>query len=226
MRSRTKQWIALAVRAMLLACCWMAVHNAVLPEGGGLMNSEKLLYFTYQSNVWAMVLTAVYFVLGVIELVKGSAQPPRVLQITRYAVAVAVTITFLVFWTLLAPAIDANDLLAPRNQLLHTVVPILFVADFLLINRGKPISKTGGLWAVSLPLYYLIFSLSYSAAHPGYIYEEGGHYAYFFLNLDKYGWLGTSAGMGVLWWVLILLCLTLTIGYTYRFIQLKTIKAE
>jgi hypothetical protein len=31
--------------------------------------------------------------------------------------------------------------------------------------------------------------------------------------------------MGVLWWSLIMLCLTLVIGYSYRFIQLKAAKA-
>lgn len=226
MRIQAKRWIAVALRAALLACCWIAVHKAMLPAGGGFMNSEKLLYFTYQSNVWAMVMTAVYFVLGVIGLASGGVKVPRVLQVARYAVAVSVTITFLVFWTLLAPAFSTDELLALRNQLLHTAVPILFVADFLLFDRGKPMSKAGGLWAALLPLYYLVFSLSFGAANPEYLYDGGSHYAYFFLNLDKYGWFGTNAGMGVLWWVLILLCLTLVIGYVYRFIQRKTIKSD
>lgn len=62
-----------------------------------------------------------------------------------------------------------QDLLTPNNLLLHAVVPVLFAADFLLFDRGEPIGRVSGLRAAFLPLYYLIFSLSYSAAHPGYV---------------------------------------------------------
>ncbi len=223
---KAKPWIALILRAALLACCWGGVHKAVLPAGDGFLSSEKLLYFTYQSNLWALVLTAVYFVLGVMRLNRGSVNVPRALQIARYAVSVSVTITFLVFWGLLSPVFRPRDLLTPNNLLLHAVVPILFTADFLLFDRGKPIGKLSALWAAFPPLYYLIFSLSYSAAYPDYVYKTGGRYAYFFLDLDRYGWFGTDAGMGVLWWSLLLLGLTLAIGYLCRFIQLKTIQLE
>ncbi|MFH1512286.1 MAG: hypothetical protein ABIG45_02915, partial [Bacillota bacterium] len=53
------------------------VHKAALSAGDGFMSSEKLLYFTYQSNLWALVLTAVYFVLGVMRLIRGKVKVPR-----------------------------------------------------------------------------------------------------------------------------------------------------
>jgi hypothetical protein len=224
MRSQTKPWIAVILRATLIACCWIGVHKGVFPPGGGFMNPEKTLYYTYQSNFWVLILTLIYLALGVVRLVRGDIRIPRALQIARYCVAVAITITFLVYWLMLSPAFDLKENLTLNNQMLHTIVPMLFVADFLLIDRGKPMGRLSALWAAALPLYYFIFSLIYAAVRPEHLYEYGGRYPYFFLNLDKYGWFGSPAGMGVLWWVLILTCGTLLIGYGYRIIQRKTIK--
>ena len=221
MLERTKTRIAVTLRAVLVACCWIGVHKGVLPPGGGFMASEKMLYFTFQSNVWVLIMTLIYLVIGITALFKGGVRIPRALQIARYCVAVAITITFLVYWLLLAPAFDLKENLTLNNQMLHTVVPLLFVLDFLLFDRGKPMGRLSALWAAALPLYYFIFSLIYAVVRPEHLYEYGGRYPYFFLNLDKYGWFGSPAGMGVLWWVLILTCGTLLIGYGYRFIQRK-----
>lgn len=224
MRLRAKPWIAVILRAVLIACCWIGVRDGVLPPGSGFMASEKMLYFTYQSNVWVLMMTLIYLALGVAALLKGGVRIPRALQIARYCVAVAITVTFLVFWLLLSNLLGTNELLSLGNQLLHTVVPVLFVLDFLLFDRGTPMGRASALWAVSLPLYYFGFSLLYAALQPEHLFEYGNRYPYFFLNLDKYGWFGTQAGMGVFWWVLILCCGILLIGYGYRFIQLKTIR--
>lgn len=226
MSLRNRNGLAVLLRAVLLVCCAGGIYQGLFPPGGGFMTSDKMLYFTYQSNLCVLLLTAVYFVLGLIRLIKGDVRIPRALSIARYSVAVAITITFLVFWLLLSPALEAGELMTLNNQLLHTIVPLLFLLDFLLFDRGEPVGKYSALWAVSLPLYYFGFSLLYAAFRPEHIYEYGGRYPYFFLNLDTYGWFGTQAGMGVLWWVLLLCCGTLCIGYGYRWIQRKTARTE
>jgi hypothetical protein len=222
---RVKSWIAVLLRAALLGCCWIGVHRGVLPPEGGFMSSEKLLYFTYQSNLWVLVITAAYLALGVVRLIKGGVKIPRALQIARYAVAVSITMTFLIFWTMLSSVFRTEYLLSLKNQTLHTVAPLLYIADFLLFDRGKPMTRHGALWAAALPLYYFGFSFAYAAANPAHVFKiSASRYPYFFLDVDKYGWLGSEAGMGVLWWALLLTCATLLLGYAYRFIQLKTIR--
>jgi len=218
-----KAWMAFIVRAVLLCCCWIGLHGAVF-SADGFMASDQLLYFTYQSNLWVLVMTAVYLVVSIIRLVKGRVSIPRALQIARYAVAVAITITFLVFWGLLSPSFRGPGLFSLNNIIMHTVVPILFVADFLLFDRGKPMGRLSALWAASLPLYYLLFAFAHAAIYPAYRFHDGSRYAYFFLDADTLGWFSFEAGMGVAWWILILTCATLLLGYGYRFIQRKTIK--
>ncbi|HPJ01652.1 MAG TPA: Pr6Pr family membrane protein [Candidatus Limiplasma sp.] len=222
MNEKTKSWSAVVLRAVLLACCIIGMREGFFPPEGGFINLEKMLYFTYQSNVWVLLLTVIYLVPGILSLAKGTVRIPRALHIARYSVAVAITITFLVYWLFLSPAFSAAENLSVSNQMKHTVVPLLFILDFLTLNKGAPMSKPSTLWALFLPLYYFVLSMVIPAIWPNHLYEYGGRYPYFFLNLDKYGWFGTGAGIGVFWWLLILSGVILVIGYTYRFIQCKT----
>ena len=208
------------LRSVLLVCCILAVHEAILGKSGFLA-SEDLLYFTYQSNIWVMLVTAAYLVPAVRRLITGRCRIPHALEIIRYVAAVSISITMLVYWCILAPTRPATSIFTLDSQLLHTVVPLLFIADFLLFDRGKPVSVPGILWATVPLVYYLVFTFAY-AAMTDFRFSSGRKYPYYILDVEASGWFGSGSGLGVFWWLLIILCLALALGALYRFARLKT----
>lgn len=215
---------SIILRAVLLLCGIFAVESAFVSDGGiGL--TEDLLYFTYQSNIWVVLLTAVLLVLDLRRLKTERKAIPRGLQTVRYVVAVSISITMIVYWCILAPTRPTRSIFTLNSQLLHTIVPLLCIADFLLLDRGEPVGGRGALLALVPPLYYLIFTFTFQAA-THYTFSSDRHYPYYILDVDRYGWFGTGAGIGVFWWLLIILCLTLALGYGYRLIQRETARAS
>ncbi|MFH1512009.1 MAG: Pr6Pr family membrane protein, partial [Bacillota bacterium] len=132
---------------------------------------------------------------------------------------VGITITFLIFWIVLAPQMEKEYLLSLNNILVHTLVPLLFIADFFLFDKVALLHKTEVLWSVAMPLYYFVFSVVNAAVNPKLEFQGGSRYPYFFLDADKNGWFRLRNGMGVFWWAVLFLGLTLGLGYFYRFLQ-------
>lgn len=207
--------LSIALRAVLLIACGAGVFRTVFRRTDGYMNAGGILYYTIQSNLWVLLTTAVYLVLSV----AGAAMACRALEIARFAVLTGITLTFLVFWILLAPRMEKEYLLSLNNLLVHTLVPLLFIADFFLFNRIAPLRDAEVLWSAAMPLYYFVFSIAHAAVNPRLSFQGGGRYPYFFLDLDRFGWFRLRNGIGVFWWVLMILGLTLGLGYFYRFLQ-------
>ena len=208
-----------ALRAtLILACCAGVYHTVFRRDDEYMSSSGGILYYTVQSNLWVLLITVLYLVLSVIGQVTGVPVHWRALEIARFAVLVGITITFLVFWGLLAPKIGKDYLLSLNNMLVHTLVPLLFIADFFLFDEIAPIGKLDVLWAIAMPLYYSAFSLIHAAVNPNLSFDGSSRYPYFFMDVDKYGWFGFKNGPGVFWWMMLILGLTLGLGYLYRFL--------
>lgn len=204
-------------RIVLLAACGAGVSGAVFRKKGGFMNAGGMLYYTNQSNVWVLLVTAVYLAL---TLVSGtSVTAGHALEIVRFAVLVGITITFLTFWILLAPHLEKVYLLSLNNLLVHTLVPLLFIADYFLFDRAAPLRGPEVLWCAALPLFYFIFTMVHAAVNPQLDFSNGTRYPYFFLDVDVLGWFRLRHGFGVFWWIVIMLGLTLGLGYLYNFLQ-------
>lgn len=205
---------SIILRAALLLVCGAGVFSVVLHRKNGFMNVGGLLYYTIQSNLAVLLTTAVYLAYSLIP-----AAIPRALDVLRFVVLVGITVTFLGFWALLAPFMEKEYLLSINNLLVHTLAPILFALDFFLFDRSAPIAAAEVPWATAMPLFYFIFSITHAAVNPNLRFQDGSRYPYFFLDLDKYGWFGFRRGLGVFWWALFFMGLTLGLGYLYRFLQ-------
>ncbi len=205
---------SIALRFALICACGAGVFRALFPREGGFMSGSGILYYTIQSNLWVLLVTAAYLALSAAGLPAG-----RALEIARFAVLVGITLTFLIFWILLAPRMEKEYLLSLNNLLVHTLVPLLFIADFFLFDRIAPIGRFEALWSAAMPLFYFVFSLVHAAVSPAHTFENGSRYPYFFLDLDTYGWFSVRKGLGVFWWTLLITGLTLGLGYFYRYMQ-------
>ncbi len=98
---------------------------------------------------------------------------------------------------------------AVSNQILHTVIPIAAVIDWLLLTRPAPFAVRHATTWLVYPLAYLVFSLV-----RGEILPPGtpARYLYSFVDVDRHGYvgiLGNTAILGVAFYALALLVIAL-----------------
>ncbi len=157
-----------------------------------------LPYFTIQSNL-AVGLVAGYAVW------RGRPDPSDVLAA---AVTLYITITAVVYHVVLANPASPFAMPQPDralgeafgNQLLHTVVPLLAVADWAVLRRHGRLRLRHALWWLAFPLGYLGFALV-----RGLVVHR---YPYPFLDAGELGYAGVgivSACLAVVFWLLGLL---------------------
>lgn len=137
-------------------------------------------YYTLLSNV----LCAVYFGAAMVYEVR---KQDTLLPALKGAIVLAITVTGLVYHFMLSGSFQMQGTMALSNILLHYVVPVMAVLDWLVFDRkGRYTWKSPLMW-VLLPLVYFAYAMLRVAlgATLGY---DGNRYPYPFLDTDALGW--------------------------------------
>ncbi|MFE2994623.1 Pr6Pr family membrane protein [Nocardia sp. NPDC059246] len=161
----------------LVALVWIPLRNVGNPNYSYL---NFFSYFTIQSNI-----------LGIIVLLVGGLRDPagRRWQVLRGAATLYLAITFVIYAVLLA---DIDVQLTERwiNDTLHRVIPIVLIADWLLVAAGlKP--------TIRLILGWLAYPLAYGA----YTLLRGPFadwYPYPFIDPRDQGYAQLSGGLVIM----------------------------
>lgn len=142
-----------------------------------------LMYYTVQSNL----LVSVFAVYMVYAMHKGhDLQSAKFLRI-KAAITMSIMITCVVYHFMLAPL--ADDFWRVENMLCHYIVPIYFLLDTLLVDRQQQYKWFDPIWWTLLPVLYMIFGLVNGLVIKIPIPDaKDSPFAYFFLNVPKYGW--------------------------------------
>ncbi|HFI0036825.1 TPA: Pr6Pr family membrane protein [Streptococcus suis] len=142
-----------------------------------------LMYYTVLSNL----LVSVFAVYMVYAMHKGhDLQSAKFLRI-KAAVTMSIMITCVVYHLMLAPL--AEDFWRVENMLCHYIVPIYFLLDTLLVDRQQQYKWFDPIWWTLLPVLYMIFGLVNGLFIKIPIPDaKDSPFAYFFLNVPKYGW--------------------------------------
>lgn len=157
-----------------------------------------LPYFTVQSTV-AFGAVAAW---SAVRAVRGDVHTRPVL---KGAVTLYVTITGLVFHLLLDnPAspwaqlpVNQDALAAAGSQLLHTVVPLLAVLDFLLLDPRRRLRARHAAYWLAFPLGYLAFALLRGLVVDAYPYP--------FVDAARFGYPAVAVNavvLAVVFWLL------------------------
>lgn len=109
-------------------------------------------YFTIQSNI------IVAFVLAIAGVMRLKGPEPRWLELTRGAATVYISITGVVY-SLLLSNVDVNTALPWANVVLHYVVPVAMVVDWLLDLPERRIEFRSALAWLGYPIAYLAYTL-------------------------------------------------------------------
>ncbi|HFI2446455.1 TPA: Pr6Pr family membrane protein [Streptococcus suis] len=142
-----------------------------------------LMYYTVQSNL----LVSVFAVYMVYAMQKGlDLQSAKFLRI-KAAVTMSIMITCVVYHFMLAPI--ADDFWRVENMLCHYIVPVYFLLDTLLVDQQGQYKWFDPIWWTILPVLYMIFGLVNGLFIKIPIPDaKDSPFAYFFLNVPKYGW--------------------------------------
>lgn len=169
-------------------------------------------FFTVQSNIFIIAMSLIFLVNEIMLLINKKSFVNQTLLHIKYVATVAITVTFLVFFTMLAPTLGVDYLLSFNNFSLHAIVPILAIIDFILFDTDIHLTYPNSLLAVIAPICYVIFV--YVGAIFKLQYGENLNYPYFFLDFETNGFL-FEKGFGIIPWILILLVAICGLGFLY-----------
>ncbi|AGZ45690.1 Pr6Pr family membrane protein [Actinoplanes friuliensis] len=191
------------MKIMRLVAALAVVAGVVLTASGPATLTGLLPYFTIQSNV-------AYGIFAVWSL-SGRTTPPA----WKGAVTLYVAITGLVYHLVLdnpasgfaAGPVERALPEAIGNQLLHTVVPLLAVLDWILFDERGRFRWRYALYWLAFPLGYLAFALI-----RGLIVHR---YPYPFIDVRELGYDGvaiSATGFALAFWLLGLLFVAIDRG--------------
>ena len=172
--------------------------------------ASVFFFFTVQSNIFIMLMALIFLINEVVVLITNKSFINQTLLHIKYVATVAITVTFLVFFTMLAPLMGVDYLLSFNNFSLHAIVPILAIVDFFLFDKDIKLTYKSSLLATISPICYVIFV--YIGAIFKLTYSENLYYPYFFLNIDTNGFLFEKGTMGIIPWIIILLGFIIGLG--------------
>lgn len=193
-RSGTPLWIRLARIAFgvltIVALAWIPIRNL---DVASFSATNYFSYFTIQSNV-----------LGVIVLLVGGLRDPQShrWQLFRGATTLYLVITGIVYAVLLA---NIDVMLTDKwvNTVLHRLMPIVLLVDWLLVSgRLSASARLIGLWLI-YPIVYGVYTLIRGPIVDWYPYP--------FLDPRHQGYLALSLGLVVLVVVFALLALAVAV---------------
>jgi hypothetical protein len=157
---------------------------------------ETFIFFTIQSNTLALIIITVNLVFMIKK--KAMHEKAPILLTIKAIITMNLLITFIGFHFLLRPTMIGDDpdgyLTSVENILLHYVVPIMMIIDYLIFDpKGYLTIKKVPLFLI-YPYAYLIFAIV-RATFGGVIEAVGSRYPYFFLDVDY-------LGFGIIYYVL------------------------
>lgn len=180
--------------------------------------------FTLLSNVYVAAIC-----IGELILCAIKSEQYRLCHILKYLGTTSIVLTGLTYCLVLAPTIG-DEAWALHNVLLHVVVPVLFVIDYLINCVVYKLKKLDFLYSIIPCGLYLIFCIF---AYINKIeFMEGNYYPYFFLNWgSRLGAFGIDIKsfpfLGTMWWIILIILVVLLIGIALLKIQkLIILKSE
>jgi hypothetical protein len=154
----------------------IAIQAWALAEAGVFNSINYLSYFTNLSNIFA----AVVFIISAGFILKAR-RPSKSDDIIRGASVLYMAVTGVIYATLLTE-VNVSLQIPWVNVLLHYVMPVVVVLDWLYRPQGSLLRLSQMLWWLVFPLIYLVYSLLRGAALNWYPYP--------FLNPQTIGGYG------------------------------------
>ena len=198
--------IAIVFRTIGIAFCILGIISVTFITGS--FSGSVFLYYTVMSNIAVMLFLIVALGNTIHDLVKhGIHGETSRFPLLSFIVTVDITLTMMVYWCILAPTSfsmgGTSFLLSYQNIVVHTVVPIFMILEFLLFTKRRALKKREAPLVLIFPYAYLIMAIILGVTGEFFVSVTGvaERFPYDFLDVYVHGWLvlvyvaGISFGM-------------------------------
>ena len=190
-------------------------------------------YFTVLSNIFITIMLAIFVVEDIISIKNNKKYSfPNILYLVKFLATISITLTFVVFLTLLAPTNPGGFIASyisngAGSLCVHFITPVLAIIDFIINDIDYNSKNIHSIYAIIPPLFYTVFVVIASSLG----LRWGNMYApYNFLNYGvPTGWFGfgtsivgwETLGIGVAYNIIILSIIFIIIGRIFIFLRNK-----
>jgi len=217
--TKKKTMVSLSIKSVLVIVAFTGIIKGLVETG-----PRVFLFFTQLSNLFVALVSLVLITFDINKLSKDNKTIPNWLNYLKFSATIGITLTFIVFWALLAKDESASYLRSFNNLSLHTIVPILAITEYVLFTKDFGLTKKGMTTALIPPLAYFIFAMILMAFNVSF--GDGKVAPYFFLNYKELGWFGFSGGLGVFYWIIIVLSIIYVLAYVVSLLHNIRLKQQ
>jgi hypothetical protein len=188
-----------------------------------------LLYYTVQSNILVIIMFAILIICSAKDIKEsGIHGPSSYCERPTAIIMLAITVTMLVFWVVLAPfmsvapemGMNVFSLWSFQNLQPHLITPLLIIIDYFVFEKPGTLTRRDPWIFAAIPLSYLIQAtiLGFSGANYGVAGFEQ-HFPYFFMDYYVLGWK-------VAIYVVVILIFFLALAYGLIWFDKKRLKSK
>ncbi len=204
--------LSLIYRSILVTFCFVGLFlNSHISEGS--FNTELFVYYTYLSNILCLVVMSVVLVANY-KCSHEDGYNEKFCKV-KAATTMAIFVTGVVYHFLLGDY-KSEGYFHLDNMIVHYIVPIMFVLDWIIFDKKKSLSVIDPLTWTIIPLVYLIYALIRGAIVGP---EHTLQYCYFFIDVNIYGY------GGVFLWSIGLTVAFVAVGYLMWLVD-KIVKVD
>jgi hypothetical protein len=187
---------------------------------------RSLYYYTLQSNLWMIIVQTIFLIdeIRVIKHRNSYIKPWH--RLLKFVSVIAVTLTMLVFGIILAPVLPLDVTFSVTSVMLHFIAPSFALVDLFLFENDIKVKNSELAYAYVPALFYFLFVMTFIALGIKFPPEQS-LVPYFFMDYETLGWFTISSnGIGVVYWMIILLVLLtgIAVGLRSMLAVFKTIK--
>lgn len=185
---------------------------------------KRLLYFTQQSNLWIGVTSLIF---AIFEIKNDNKEKQLlVASVFKFIFTVSITITGIIFCSVLAPFADF-DIWNFATVVTHVVVPVLSIIEFFVDKSIVELDKKFVWYSIFPPLIYFIFAGVLGSL--GVDFGRGDTFPYFFMNFSSevglFGFINSDPPQfGSVYWLILIILMIYLLSFVYLKIRNRLTK--
>ncbi len=150
------RFLKILYRLFLVFSAFIGIYLNFLEDGKTTFMGKgtSIYFYTLQSNIWTLFMGLYLLIIAIFGKNRG-----KNMVTFKYIITVSITITFIVYWFMLAPYLSEKEICSGANLCVHLLTPVLMIGDFLLFDLNEELSVRSIPLVIILPLYYLVFAL-------------------------------------------------------------------